>query len=113
LPGFFDVDEAADFTLTVNGSGFTASSVVRWNGSDRPTTFVSSTRLTAAIAAADVSAIADIPVTVFDPAPPPGGTLTRRRCFTSSKPSFDLLAGGAEAMIYVDQSATPLKHHLE
>jgi hypothetical protein len=60
----------------VNGSGFTASSVVRWNGSDRPTTFVSSTRLTAAIAAADVSAIADVPVTVYDPTPTPGGTLT-------------------------------------
>src|SRR5215213_7023270 len=26
-----------DFTLTVNGSGFTQSAVVRWNGSERPT----------------------------------------------------------------------------
>jgi hypothetical protein len=76
VPIFFDVDEAADFTLTVNGSGFTTGSVVRWNGSNRPTTFVSSTRLTAAIYAADVSTIADIPVTVYDPYPLPGGTLT-------------------------------------
>src|SRR5208283_3197331 len=30
----------ADFTLTVNGTGFVSGSVVNWNGSDRPTTFV-------------------------------------------------------------------------
>ncbi len=76
VPIFFDVDEAADFTLTVNGSGFTTGSVVRWNGGDRPTTFVSGTRLTAAITAANVSTVADIPVTVYDPSPLPGGTLT-------------------------------------
>ena len=75
-PAFFGVDEAAAFTLTVNGSGFTAGSVVRWDGSNRPTTFVNSTCLTAAIAKADVSTIADIPVTVYDPSPAPGGTLT-------------------------------------
>ncbi|MBN1887391.1 MAG: hypothetical protein JW850_05355 [Thermoflexales bacterium] len=66
-PGMLDVDEAADFTLTLHGRGFTASSVVRWNGADRPTTFVDHTRLTAAISAADVSATAAIPVTVYDP----------------------------------------------
>src|SRR4030095_16861634 len=41
----------AAFTLTVNGSCFVSGSVVRWSGADRPTTFVSATRLTAAIAA--------------------------------------------------------------
>src|SRR5262249_6065534 len=35
----------AAFTLTVNGSGFTAAAVVRWNGSDRATTFVGATQL--------------------------------------------------------------------
>jgi hypothetical protein len=34
------------FTLTVNGAGFVAGSVVNWNGSPRATTFVSSTKLT-------------------------------------------------------------------
>ncbi|HEY6121979.1 MAG TPA: hypothetical protein VIV66_18625, partial [Pyrinomonadaceae bacterium] len=39
----------AAFTLTVNGSNYISSSVVRWNGSDRVTTFVSSSQVTAAI----------------------------------------------------------------
>jgi hypothetical protein len=43
------------FSLTVNGSHFINRSEVRWNGSPRPTTFVSSTRLTAAIPATDVA----------------------------------------------------------
>ena len=43
------------FTLTVNGSGFGATSTVRWNGSNRSTTFASGDRLTAAISAADIA----------------------------------------------------------
>ena len=43
-------------TLTVNGSNFVNGSVVRWNGANRPTTFVSDTQLTAAIPAADIAA---------------------------------------------------------
>jgi hypothetical protein len=75
-PVMFGVDEAADFTLSVTGSGFTGSSVVRWNGADRPTGFVASYALTATIYAADVSAVADVSVTVFDPSPAPTGTET-------------------------------------
>ena len=43
------------FTLTVNGSNFVSGSVVQWNGSNRTTTFVSATQLTAAITAADIA----------------------------------------------------------
>jgi hypothetical protein len=66
------------FTLTVNGSGFTASSVVNWNGSARATTFVSTTQLQAAITAADIAAVGTAQVTVFTPAPGGGtsGSLT-------------------------------------
>ena len=39
------------FTLTVDGSNFVTNSVVRWNGSDRPTTIVSATQLIAQITA--------------------------------------------------------------
>ena len=42
--------------LTVNGTGFVSgASVVRFNGSARPTTFVNSTQLTAAIPASDLA----------------------------------------------------------
>jgi photosystem II stability/assembly factor-like uncharacterized protein len=68
-----------DFTLTVNGTNFLADgdgnalSVVRWNGSDRPTAFLSSMQLQAAITAADIASTAVVQVTVANP-PPGGGT---------------------------------------
>ena len=62
----------AAFTLTVNGTGFVASSVVRWEGSDRATTFINSTQLQAAIPASDIAATGTANVTVFNP-PPDGG----------------------------------------
>jgi len=57
---------AKDFVLTINGSGFYPESVVRWNGSDRTTTYVNKTQLTAAITAADVSTTGTAVVTVFN-----------------------------------------------
>ncbi|NOT63130.1 MAG: PKD domain-containing protein [Acidobacteria bacterium] len=62
-----------NFTLTLTGTNFLASSVVRWNGQDRVTTFVNDTQLTAQILQNDVANVASIPVTVFNPAPG-GGT---------------------------------------
>ncbi len=74
----------AAFTLSVDGNGFVAASVVRWNGADRPTTFVSATRLTAAIAAADVATVGTAQVTVFTAAP--GGGTSAARPFTIAPP---------------------------
>ncbi len=62
-----------DFTLTVTGSGFVEGSVVQWNGSNRPTTFLSIQALTAAIPAADIAAAGTASITVFTAAPG-GGT---------------------------------------
>jgi hypothetical protein len=75
-PALIGLADAADFTLTANGSGFTANSVIRWNGSDLPTTFRDSTRLTAAVTAGQVSSIGAYPVTVWDPLPAPAGSQT-------------------------------------
>jgi hypothetical protein len=75
-PSMIGVDEAADFTLNLFGTGFTENSVARWTGADRPTGFESSSWLTATIYVADISAVADIPVTVYDPSPAPTGTET-------------------------------------
>jgi hypothetical protein len=74
------------FSLTINGSGFTSSSVARWNGADRPTTFVSSSQLRAAITAADVAVVGSAAVTVFSPTPGGG---------TSSALAFAITAGSA------------------
>ena len=67
------------FTLTVNGTNFMGSSVVRWKGSDRTTTYVNSTKLTAAILAADIAATGSASITVFNPAP--GGGLSNAVSF--------------------------------
>ena len=64
-------------TLSVTGTGFVPGSEVRWNGSARPTTYVSATQLRAAIAAADVATPATAQVTVFPPRP---AAAARRRC---------------------------------
>ena len=58
----------AAFTLTLTGSGFTSSSVVRWNGSDRTTTFDSATQLRGSITAADISTAGTASITVANSA---------------------------------------------
>jgi hypothetical protein len=63
----------ASFTMTINGTDFVPTSVVRFNGSDRPTTFVSSTQLTAGIPGSDMTVMGSYPITVFNPTPA-GGT---------------------------------------
>jgi hypothetical protein len=61
------------FTLAVHGSGFVAGTVVRWNGSDRPTTFINESRVLASITSGDVASPGTAQVTVHTPAPG-GGT---------------------------------------
>ena len=57
------------FTLIVNGAGFVSTSVVRWNGEARSTTFLSTTRLTATISASDILVNGTSAISVFTPAP--------------------------------------------
>src|SRR5947208_12531780 len=91
------------FTLTATGTKFIASSVVRWNGSNRTTTFVSSTKLQAQILATDIAATGSASVTVFNPTPgggtSSGGTFTITATnpaptLTSINPT-NVVAGGA------------------
>jgi subtilisin family serine protease len=81
----------AAFTLTANGSGFVGTSVVRWNGADRPTTYMSSTQLRATISPADIAAIGTAQVTVFSPAPG-GGTSAARTVTIGQAPSLTVSA---------------------
>lgn len=70
------------FTLQVHGTGFTKCSVVRWDGADRPTTWVSDTRLDAALPGTDVAAAGTHDVTVFTTSP--GGGTSGAQVFTVS-----------------------------
>jgi trimeric autotransporter adhesin len=69
----FVVPGGPQFVLTVNGAGFVASSVVLWNGTAKPTTFVSATQLTTTIPATDIATQGSAQVAVFN-ATPGGGT---------------------------------------
>jgi len=101
---------SAEFTLTATGSKFISSSVVRWNGSNRTTTFVSATQLTATIPASDLATAAAAQVTIFNPSP--GGGTSTARTFNVENPAPTLnsisptsaTAGGAVFTLTVDGS---------
>jgi trimeric autotransporter adhesin len=61
------------FALRVTGNRFVSNSTVRWNGSNRTTTYVSDTQLDASISAADIQAARVVSAAVYNPAPG-GGT---------------------------------------
>ena len=96
------------FTLTVNGSGFVTGSVVNWNGTALPTTFISSTQLTAAVPASDVANIGTAKVTVTNPGnimsnssnfvitvPPPVITTLSPNTAPAGGPSFTMTITGS------------------
>jgi hypothetical protein len=64
---------APAFTLIVTGTNFVNGSIVRWNGNDRATSYVSATQLSAAILKADLETAGTATVTVFNSSPG-GGT---------------------------------------
>lgn len=90
------------FTLTVRGSGFGNSSSVSWNSSARPTTLVSSTELSAAITAADISAMGTATVVVSNPTPGGGQASTS---FPITAPEAPSLSSVAPNPIMVGTSA--------
>lgn len=56
------------FMLTVFGSGYTSNSVMTWNGTNLPTTYVSGTTLRAAVTAAQISLVGTASIAVVNPA---------------------------------------------
>ena len=60
-------------TLTISGTNFTASSVVVWNGTPLPTTYVSSTSLTSSVATSLLTMAGSQAVAIVTPGPG-GGT---------------------------------------
>jgi uncharacterized repeat protein (TIGR02543 family) len=78
----------AGFTLTVNGSNFVPSSVIRWNGVDRTTTYLSSGQLTMSVSAGDIATQGSAAVTVVSPQP--GGGTSNTLQFAVNPPAFTL-----------------------
>jgi len=82
LAGYGGHDRAE---LLLTGRNFLANSIVRWNGSERATAFLSNTQLTAQILPSDIASVGTVVVTVFNPAPGGG---------TSGAWIFTITAGG-------------------
>ena len=70
------------FVLTVQGADIADGAVVMWDGSDRPTTYVSSSRVDAQIAAADLADGKNVQVTIRNP----GGEISNALTFTIDNP---------------------------
>jgi hypothetical protein len=70
----------ADFTLTVNGTNFVATSTVNWNGSPLATSFVSSTQLATTVPASLVATSGTASIAVVNPSP--GGGTSNAQPFT-------------------------------
>lgn len=94
---------SGDLSLSVTGTEFVPNSVIRWNGADRATTFVSGTELQVVIPAADIATgAADVPVTVFNPTPGGGES----GALLIDVADFNMTATPASASVAAGQSAT-------
>jgi hypothetical protein len=80
-PALFEQGSASEITLTVYGEGFTAESVIRLDGNDRPTTFVDETQLTTTLSGADLESLGTVSITVYDPASGTAGEETDAQNF--------------------------------
>jgi len=78
------------FTLTVEGNGFSADSVITWNGTALTTTHLSVTTLQAAVSASLVASIGTAPITIVNPANE-GGT-SAPQTLSIVKPSIDAVS---------------------
>ncbi len=97
---------SSDFTLTVNGTNFiSGQSIVRWNGANLPTTFVSSTELSAAVTASQITTVGTANVTIFNTC---NSTTTSALVFniTQPNPAASLHFDGINDRVDVPNNAT-------
>ncbi|MCK6545423.1 IPT/TIG domain-containing protein [Myxococcota bacterium] len=72
-------------TMTINGTGFVSSSRARWGSTNLTTTYVSPTRVTAAITATQLAVNGTYDIVVTNPVP--GGGASAPRTFTLTSPA--------------------------
>ncbi len=103
---------STSIALTVNGSNFSSGSVIRWNGNDLTTKFVTSAKLTATLTPTELPQAGTATVTVFTSSP--GGGVSNSVTFTitpanplptiSSLDPAALQAGGVSQTLTVNGS---------
>lgn len=90
------------FTLLASGTGFTATSVIEWNGNPLTTLFGTSTDINAQISAAMVAAPGTVSITVYDTA---SGATSNTLPFGIASPAA--ATAGVVQMITVAPDGTP------
>src|SRR5271168_3181078 len=93
-------------TLTVNGIGFATTSVVQFNGTARPTTYLNSNTLTIALSASDLATPATVQITVFTGAP--GGGTTPPADVTIIQYAVPVLTSIDPASVAINSPDTPV-----
>ena len=92
LPGNATAGTAA-ITLSVTGGNFLPCSLVQWNGTNLPTTFVSTTQqLTASVPATDILSVGTAQITVFNPTTGGGGGASAASVFPIVAPVITSLS---------------------
>jgi hypothetical protein len=75
-------------TLTVNGTGFSSLSIIRWAGVDRPTTYINNNSLRTTLASSDFVTMGTVPVSVFNPPQVVGHQTALNSRYTALPPSL-------------------------
>lgn len=96
----YTVAGAGNFHLLVNGTGFSNSSVVEWNGNPLPTQFGDSTDLAASASSSLIAAPGKATITVTD-----SGTTSHAVVFPVASPAT--LTAGVVALVTVAPDGTP------
>jgi hypothetical protein len=85
----------AAFTLTVTGTNFVSNSVVNFNGVAKTTTFTDAMHLNASILATDITTAGMVTVTVTNPMPGGGTSMSAVTFTVNPKPGFTISATAA------------------
>jgi hypothetical protein len=91
------------------GSGFVSGATVKWNTMSLPTTFVSASQLTAAVAASYVASAGSATIAVNNPAP--GGGASGAATFTTTSAGSGTLAAVTRTQIILEGQDTQGQSH--
>ncbi|MGO4518328.1 choice-of-anchor D domain-containing protein [Terriglobus sp. 2YAB30_2] len=102
----------SSFIITVSGSSFLSNSVIDWNGTPLPTTFVSGQQLTATVPASNLSQAGTAQVAVYTPGPGGGSSVSAAFTINGALPGASLSPSSldfANVTLTLSSSAQPIQ----
>ena len=95
---------ATSTAITISGSSFIQGSIVRWNNSDRQTTFINGGTLRVQLESYDLASTGSFPISVINPAP--GGGISNTVLFTVVNNSSAVASSASGTSSGTNTSAT-------